>query len=275
MHVNLGEELEARCALAIARAAPCIRGLDEPRPGAAIPVAVARPPARPVRSRRHGRRWSASLPRSSAGSGSPSTATTTATASRPRSSCAGRSSCSAPTSSTSCPSAFATATGCSRPRSSGCTPTASRSSSRWTAASAPPRRRGGPASSASISSSPTITSPTRRCRWRVAVINPRRHDCTYPDKNLAGVGVALKLGHALRLERDRDWPAAGVHQDRGYRHVGRRRARQGENRIIAKLGPTCRRQGRTGSEYGCCSRSLASPASKIDSEHVAPSWRRA
>ena len=25
----------------------------------------------------------------------------------------------------------------------------------------------------------------------VAVINPRRHDCAYPDKNLAGVGVAL------------------------------------------------------------------------------------
>src|SRR5204863_3373343 len=24
----------------------------------------------------------------------------------------------------------------------------------------------------------------------LAVINPKRHDCTYPDKNLAGVGVA-------------------------------------------------------------------------------------
>ena len=31
----------------------------------------------------------------------------------------------------------------------------------------------------------------------VAVINPRRHDCEYPDKNLAGVGVALKLVQAL------------------------------------------------------------------------------
>src|SRR5918995_6576725 len=31
----------------------------------------------------------------------------------------------------------------------------------------------------------------------VAVINPKRHDCTYPDKNLAGVGVALKLVQAL------------------------------------------------------------------------------
>ena len=30
-----------------------------------------------------------------------------------------------------------------------------------------------------------------------AVINPKRHDCQYPDKHLAGVGVALKLVQAL------------------------------------------------------------------------------
>ncbi len=31
----------------------------------------------------------------------------------------------------------------------------------------------------------------------LAVINPKRHDCTYPDKYLAGVGVALKVVQAL------------------------------------------------------------------------------
>ena len=31
----------------------------------------------------------------------------------------------------------------------------------------------------------------------IAVINPKRGDCTYPDKNLAGVGVALKVVQAL------------------------------------------------------------------------------
>src|SRR5471030_1510975 len=31
----------------------------------------------------------------------------------------------------------------------------------------------------------------------LAVINQKRRDCTYPDKNLAGVGVALKLVQAL------------------------------------------------------------------------------
>src|SRR5205085_2230034 len=37
----------------------------------------------------------------------------------------------------------------------------------------------------------------------LAVINPKRHDCGYPDKNLAGVGVALKLVQALCMKTDR------------------------------------------------------------------------
>ena len=31
----------------------------------------------------------------------------------------------------------------------------------------------------------------------LAVINPKRADCAYPDKHLAGVGVALKVVQAL------------------------------------------------------------------------------
>lgn len=39
----------------------------------------------------------------------------------------------------------------------------------------------------------------------IAVINPKRLDCTYPDKNLAGVGVAFKLCQALwQLLREND-----------------------------------------------------------------------
>ena len=97
------------------------------RAGAALSVAVARRSARPVRAGRHGGGGRAHPRRDRrARSASPSTATTTSTASRPRSSCGGRSSCSAPTSRISFPSGCATATACSRRRSIGCTPTASR-----------------------------------------------------------------------------------------------------------------------------------------------------
>jgi len=37
-----------------------------------------------------------------------------------------------------------------------------------------------------------------------AVVNPNRLDCEYPDKHLAGVGVAFKLAHALLREKGRD-----------------------------------------------------------------------
>ncbi|HUF05098.1 MAG TPA: single-stranded-DNA-specific exonuclease RecJ [Aridibacter sp.] len=37
-----------------------------------------------------------------------------------------------------------------------------------------------------------------------AVVNPNRPDCDYPDKNLAGVGVAFKLAHALLREKGKE-----------------------------------------------------------------------
>jgi single-stranded-DNA-specific exonuclease len=70
----------------------------------------------------------------------------------------------------------------------------------------------------------------------LAVINPKRHDCTYPDKNLAGVGVALKLVQALceRAGKGRYLPsfvkiaAIGTLADVV--------PLVGENRVIARLG---------------------------------------
>lgn len=38
----------------------------------------------------------------------------------------------------------------------------------------------------------------------LAVVNPNRRDCSYPDKNLCGAGVAFKLVHALLASLD--WP---------------------------------------------------------------------
>jgi single-stranded-DNA-specific exonuclease len=42
----------------------------------------------------------------------------------------------------------------------------------------------------------------------IAVINPNRRDCSYPEKNLCGAGVTFKLVQALF--RDLDWPAERV-----------------------------------------------------------------
>jgi single-stranded-DNA-specific exonuclease len=70
----------------------------------------------------------------------------------------------------------------------------------------------------------------------LAVINPKRPDCTYPDKHLAGVGVAFKLVQALcqRFGRERWLPAFLKLAAIGT--VADMVPLVGENRIIAKLG---------------------------------------
>ena len=69
-----------------------------------------------------------------------------------------------------------------------------------------------------------------------AVINPKRHDCTYPDKNLAGVGVALKLVQALCGRSGRNnWLPAFV-KVAAIGTLADVVPLVGENRIIAKLG---------------------------------------
>jgi len=70
----------------------------------------------------------------------------------------------------------------------------------------------------------------------VAVINPKRHDCTYPDKNLAGVGVALKLVQALcTCTGHANWLPAFV-KVAAIGTLADVVPLTGENRIIAKLG---------------------------------------
>ena len=69
-----------------------------------------------------------------------------------------------------------------------------------------------------------------------AVINPKRRDCDYPDKDLAGVGVALKLVQALCLRSDRSrWLPAFV-KLAAVGTVADVVPLRGENRVIAKLG---------------------------------------
>jgi len=70
----------------------------------------------------------------------------------------------------------------------------------------------------------------------LAVINPKRHDCRYGDKNLAGVGVALKLVQALCARTGRTgWLPAFV-KVAAIGTLADVVPLVGENRIIAKLG---------------------------------------
>jgi single-stranded-DNA-specific exonuclease len=69
-----------------------------------------------------------------------------------------------------------------------------------------------------------------------AVINPKRHDCRYPDKNLAGVGVALKVVQALCANAGRAaWLPAFV-KVAAIGTLADVVPLIGENRVIAKLG---------------------------------------
>src|SRR5476649_2062638 len=70
----------------------------------------------------------------------------------------------------------------------------------------------------------------------LAVINPKRADCSYPDKYLAGVGVALKLVQALCRRADREsWLPAFI-KVAAIGTLADVVPLVGENRVIAKLG---------------------------------------
>src|SRR3989441_219236 len=70
----------------------------------------------------------------------------------------------------------------------------------------------------------------------LAVINPKRRDCSYPDKYLAGVGVALKLVQALCRRADRDGWMPGFIKVAAIGTLADVVPLVGENRVIAKLG---------------------------------------
>lgn len=75
----------------------------------------------------------------------------------------------------------------------------------------------------------------------VAVLNPNRPDCAYPEKNLCGVGVAFKLVHGLLANMN--WPPAKFHRVMesflklvAIGTVADVTPLTGENRIIVKHG---------------------------------------
>jgi single-stranded-DNA-specific exonuclease len=70
----------------------------------------------------------------------------------------------------------------------------------------------------------------------LAVINPKRHDCRYPDKYLAGVGVALKLVQALLRKAGKEALLTGFVKVAAIGTLADVVPLVGENRVIARLG---------------------------------------
>ena len=68
------------------------------------------------------------------------------------------------------------------------------------------------------------------------VLNPNQAGCSYPDKNLAGVGVAYKLAHALLREFGREHLADGFLKMAAIGTVADVAQLTGENRVIVALG---------------------------------------
>ena len=81
----------------------------------------------------------------------------------------------------------------------------------------------------------------------LAVLNPNQRGCEYPDKNLAGVGVAFKLIHALFRRRDREAQVPGFLKMVAIGTVADVAKLVGENRVIVALGlsdlPSARNHG--------------------------------
>jgi single-stranded-DNA-specific exonuclease len=110
--------------------------------------------------------------------------------------------------------------------------------------------------------------PDDRLPSALAVINPKRHDCRYPDKNLAGVGVALKLVQALCQRSDHlSWLPAFV-KIAALGTLADVVPLTGENRVIAKLGLELLSTGRHKIGLRALLEGCALAGRDIDSYHV-------
>jgi single-stranded-DNA-specific exonuclease len=69
-----------------------------------------------------------------------------------------------------------------------------------------------------------------------AVLNPKRSDCNYPEKNLAGVGVAFKLAQALLIETGHARMVESFIKIAAIGTIADIVPLVGENRVIAKHG---------------------------------------
>ncbi len=81
-----------------------------------------------------------------------------------------------------------------------------------------------------------ISDPERGNPDAFAVINPNQPECEYPDKHLAGVGVAFKLAHALLREKGKENLVPAFLKIAAIGTVADIMQLTGENRAIVALG---------------------------------------
>ncbi|HTH51180.1 MAG TPA: single-stranded-DNA-specific exonuclease RecJ, partial [Pyrinomonadaceae bacterium] len=81
-----------------------------------------------------------------------------------------------------------------------------------------------------------LTDEVRGNPPAVAIVNPNQTGCEYPDKNLAGVGVAFKLAHALLREHGLEKEVPGFMKIAAIGTVADVMNLTGENRAIVALG---------------------------------------
>ena len=68
------------------------------------------------------------------------------------------------------------------------------------------------------------------------MVNPRREDCGYPDKDLAGVGVTFKLIQALCIRTNKEHWLPSVLKLASIGTLADVVPLRGENRVISKIG---------------------------------------
>jgi single-stranded-DNA-specific exonuclease len=89
-------------------------------------------------------------------------------------------------------------------------------------------------------------TPGERLPPAAAVINPNRRDCTYPDRGLAGAGVAFKVCEALIAALGGDRDALLWHLDLvALATIADLAPLRGENRLLAHFGLRVLRQTRS------------------------------
>ena len=81
-----------------------------------------------------------------------------------------------------------------------------------------------------------ISDPERGNPDAFAIINPNQPDCNYPDKHLAGVGVAFKLAHALLREKQKEHLVPAFMKIAAIGTIADIMKLTGENRAIVALG---------------------------------------